>query len=61
LGSRPAALGAHRHAGTQSHAGSNRKPSAGSSSSHGKTPTTSAFTPSGSSTMGGMRQPGSGR
>jgi hypothetical protein len=55
-GKRPS-LGAHRQPGTKSHSGPT--PGSGSSKSHAKAQSHSAFTPSGSSTMGGMRQPGS--
>ena len=61
VGGKQASLGAHSHAGKQNHAGTSHASGAGSSSSHAKTHVPSAFTPSGSSTMGGMHQPGSGR
>jgi hypothetical protein len=54
VGSKPASLGAHHRAGTKSHTGPSHGSGAGSSSSHAKTRP-------GSSTMGGMHQPGSGR
>lgn len=59
MGGKPASLSAHHHAGTESHAGPGHAgpghgSGAGSSSSHAKAHSTSAFTSSGSSTMGGM-------
>jgi hypothetical protein len=59
VGGKLASIGAHHQPGTKSHAGPNH--GSGSSGSHAKTKPPSAFTPSGSSTMGGMHQPGSGR
>ena len=53
-GNKRATLGAHRQPTSKSHAGASRESSAGSSSSHATTHTHSAFTPSHSSTMGGM-------
>jgi hypothetical protein len=65
VGGKPGSPGAHRRPGTKGHAGSSHGSGEGSSSSHAKTRAPSAFTPSGSSTTGGMGggmgQPGSGR
>ena len=61
MGRKPASLGGRRQPGTKSHGGSSHGSGAGSSGSHAKTRPPSAFTPSGSSTMGGMGQPGAGR
>lgn len=61
MGRKPTSHGAHHQLGTNSHAGSSHESGAGSSSSHDNIRSRSAFTPSGSSTTGGMGQPGSGR
>jgi hypothetical protein len=54
VGRKPAPMGAHHQPGTKSHAAPSHGSGADSSSSHAKTQSRSAFTPSGSSTMDGM-------
>ena len=61
VGSKPGSMGARPRPRTKGHAGPSHGSGEGSSSSHAKTRTPSAFTSPGSSTMGGMGQPGSGR